>query len=42
MFLVSLLLIGFVAIAIIAEQKFSVVEQEELIPIPVRIDKAKG
>jgi hypothetical protein len=39
MFLISLLLIGLIAIAIVTEQKSSVVEQEELIPIPVRTDK---
>jgi F0F1-type ATP synthase assembly protein I len=39
MFLISLLLIGLIAVTIITEQESSVVEQEELIPIPVRTDK---
>jgi hypothetical protein len=42
MFLISLLLIGLIAITIIAEQRSSTAEQEELIPIPVRTDKTKG
>jgi F0F1-type ATP synthase assembly protein I len=39
MFLISLLLIGLIAVTIITEQESSAVEQEESIPIPVRTDK---
>jgi len=36
MFLISLLLIGSIAIAIVADNESSTVEQAELIPVPVR------
>ena len=42
MFLTSLLLICLIAVTIITEQKPSIVEREELIPIPVRTDKTEG
>jgi hypothetical protein len=42
MFLISLLLICLIAVTVITEQKSSIVEQEELIPIPVRTDKTEG
>jgi hypothetical protein len=39
MFLISLLLIALIAATIITEQESDIVEQEELIPIPVRTGK---
>jgi hypothetical protein len=42
MFLISLLLICLIAVTIITELESSIVEQEELIPIPVRTDKTEG
>jgi hypothetical protein len=42
MFLISLLLICLIAVTVITEPKSSIVEQEELIPIPVRTDKTEG
>lgn len=42
MFLISLLLIGLIAITIITERESSNIEQEELIPIPVPTDETKG
>jgi hypothetical protein len=42
MFLISLLLICLIAVTVITEQKPSIVEQEELIPIPIPTDKTEG
>jgi len=36
MFIISLVLIGLIAVTVIAEQESTVAEQEELIAIPVK------
>ena len=39
MFLIYLSLVSLIAVAILAEQAFLAVEQEELIPVPVRVNE---
>ena len=42
MFLICLLLIGFLAVAIVAEKAFVAVSSEEFIPVPVRVDEVES
>lgn len=42
MFLISLLLIGLIAIAMVNDTEPSTAEQAEFIPIPVRVTKTKN
>ncbi|MEM8723068.1 MAG: hypothetical protein AAGE84_27920 [Cyanobacteria bacterium P01_G01_bin.39] len=42
MFLICLLSVSLIAIAIINQQAFSTTEQEEYIPVPVRVDQTKN
>ena len=41
MFLIYLSLIGFLAVAYLAEQAFVAVEKAEFVPVPVRVDEVQ-
>ena len=42
MFLISLLLVSLIAVLIVTDRQSSAIEQEELIPVPVRTDDTRG
>ncbi len=42
MFLISLLLVSLIVVAVVMENESLTVEQEELIAIPVKDDRAQG
>ncbi len=42
MFLISLLLVSLIVVAVVRENKSLTVEQEELIPIPVKVNESRS